>query len=119
VDYKILKRQGVTVLELIIVVIIIGIISGISFMGWQVQLEKEYANNAKATLRMLWQAEENYFSWKGRYTNAWENLEIDNPNNTDKFYDYKFATTTFPITAQRKGKSSGFTIDQEGTITSF
>lgn len=122
VGYKILKKQGVTLLELMIVVIIIGIISSISLVTWQAQLEKEYADNAKAILKMLWQAEQSFFVWKNGYTNDWQALEIDNPNNSDRFYNYTIeqpTSTTLLIKAQRKGKATGFTIDQNGTIASF
>lgn len=122
VGCKILKKQGVTVLELIVVLIIIGVIATIGIGSWQAQLEREYADNAKITLKMLWQAEENFFAWKNRYTNNWPDLEIDNPDNTDRFYEYTIeqaTSITLLIKATRRGKSTGFQIDRDGTITSF
>ena len=115
-------KQGVTLLELIMVLVIIAIIATISISGWQGQLENKYADNAKLTLKMLWQAEENFFAWKNRYTNDWNDVEIDNPNNEDRFYDYTLeeaTSTNLLIRATRKGKARGFTIDQDSNINSF
>jgi Tfp pilus assembly protein PilE len=116
------KKSSVTVVEFIIVLAIISVLATIGLTGWQAQIEKEAAYNAKSTLQMLWQAETNYFVWKNRYTNDLGGLEIDNPNNTDKFYQYTIeeaTATTLLIKATRIGKSAGFKIDQDGAIASF
>ena len=132
--YKNLKGKAVTLLELLIVLIIVGILAGIGFVGWQGMVEREHTENAKAALKMLWQAEENYSAWKGRYTANWNNLEIEglrivDSNRTDNFYVYtiekptpeeeaqEVTSTALLIRATRGNK--GFTIDQDCNIESF
>ncbi len=121
---KLFRKHGVTLIELFVVVIIIAIVAGISINIWQAQLEREYADNAKAILKSLLQAEENYFAWKNRYANEneWASLDIANPNNPGNFYIYELlpgSVAPLIIKATRRGKSKGFQIDQEGTITAF
>lgn len=119
---KILSKKSVTTLELIVVLLIIAIIAGISIVGWQSQLEREYANNAKDILKVASQAEYDFFAWKNRYTNDWNALAIDNPNNVDRFYEYtieEVTATTFLIKATRRGKTNGFSINRYGEIVEF
>ncbi len=115
-------KSGVTITELIITIIIIAVISGISMATWQAQLEKEYADNSKAMLNVSWQAEQTYYSWKNTYTGNWSLLEIKNPNTADRFYDYAITSAdaaSLLITATRKNKSQGFTINENGQIAQF
>jgi len=116
------SKQGLTALELIVVLVIIGTLAGIGVTGWQRHLEDKYTENAKSTLQMIWQAEENFFAWKDNYTYDWNVLEIDNPNKEDKFYDYTLeqaTSTNLLIRATRKGTARGFTINQDNEIKSF
>lgn len=121
--YRAIKcQQGVTVLELIIVVVIIGVLATLGIGGWSAQMEKEHAENAKAALQAVWQAEENYVAWKNTYTTDWAVLEIDNPNIVDKYYNYTIDSATsidLLVTAKRIGQSKKFTIDEEGVLTEF
>lgn len=119
---SIFKKQGLTVVELTVVAIIIAVVTGMGVAAWQAQIEKEYADNAKVVLQSAWQAEQAYFAWKNVYTDDWSILDIEDPNNKDKFYAYDIPLATVSvlnITATRRGKSNGFTITQDGTITAF
>lgn len=88
-------------------------------------MERERAINAKDILKTLWQAEKNFFAWKDRYATLSELVTsdlIDDPNNPASVYDYAVpdaGAATFKITAQRKGKTTGFQIDQDGVIAAF
>ncbi|MFA5090241.1 MAG: prepilin-type N-terminal cleavage/methylation domain-containing protein [Candidatus Omnitrophota bacterium] len=118
---KVLKNKGVTLFELLLVIIIIGIMAGIAGMGWQAQVEKEYARNAQSALKVILQAETNYFTWKNRYTNDLTALSIDDPNK-DNWYGYEVeeaTALTLRVRATRRTKNTGFFIDQDGNITSF
>lgn len=116
------SNRSFTLLEVIIVVVIISIIAGFGYGVWVNQLERDHADNARTTLKMLLQAEENYFSWKNRYSSDWTQLEIDDPNNRDKFYSYNLENVEvkyITIRATRRGKNSGYTIDAQGNIEPF
>lgn len=116
------KNKGVTILEIIVILIILGIGATISFVTWEPQVESEYAYNAKITLKSVWQAEQNYFAWKSGYSNDWNALEISDPNTQDRYYNYEIVNATaitLLIKATRKGQSKGFIINQNGNISSF
>jgi hypothetical protein len=77
--------------------------------------------HAKTTLKIIWQAERDYFAYKGVYTNSWRDLNLDDPNVADSYYTYTFTKVgaDLEVTATRRGTSSGFKIDRNGTITTF
>lgn len=121
-DVSMRTSRSLTLLEVIIVVIIVSIIASFGFGFWQNQLERDHAENARTTLKMVLQGEENYFSWKNRYTDLWSQLEIDDPNNRDKFYQYNLENVegkNITIRATRRGKTTGYTIDTQGNIQPF
>lgn len=115
------KKQGVTFIELLVIIVIIAILGTISYANWQGQLNKKYADNAQIALRTVWQAEQIFFSWHDRYTNVWTDLDTDNPNNTDTHYTYTITGTpgSLTITATQISGTHGFIIDREGNITNF
>ena len=113
---------GFTLLELVIVVIVAAILAGMSWASWVWRLEMESAKNAKTILELLLQAEQNYFTWKNRYAPAISDLEIDDPNRTDSFYEYNVASaneTQVRIRALRRNKPTGFIINETGATSSF
>jgi Tfp pilus assembly protein PilE len=115
------RKRAVTFIELAVILVIIAILATISYANWQTQLNRKRAQNAQIALRMVWQAEQMFFSWHNRYTNVWTDLDVDNPNNTDTHYSYTITGTpgSLTITATQRSGSHGFTIDREGNITSF
>ncbi|MDD5668413.1 MAG: prepilin-type N-terminal cleavage/methylation domain-containing protein [Candidatus Omnitrophica bacterium] len=117
-----MKKKGFSLLELIVTLVLIAIVSGIAGTGWRHYVDKERQDNAKSSLKLLWQAEESYFAWKNAYTTDWNSLAIEDPGKTDKFYTFKVERAearSLVISATRKGTNSGFKIDQDGTITQF
>ena len=116
------KWRGVTLTEIIVVLVIITILVSIAGAGLFWRIEREASNNAKVFLNLSWQAEQNYFAWKNSYTQDWSALDIDNPNKTDNFYVYTIDKATAQqliINAARRDKSYGFTINETGSIKSF
>ena len=116
------KRTSFSLIELIIVIAILVIVAGMGFAVWQSQLEKDHADNAKTTLKMVLQAEENYYTWKNAYSSQWSQLELDNPNNRDNYYEYTLENVegkSITIRAKRRGRDKGFTIDQTGNLQVF
>ncbi len=122
VVYRPLRRRAITLLELTVVMVIIGILATIAIMNWQAPIEREYEANARATLNALLRAEQNFFAWKGRFTSDWTSLAIDNPNISDSAYTYALENVTdntFSIRATRIGKGKGLIADQDGNIQKF
>jgi prepilin-type N-terminal cleavage/methylation domain-containing protein len=115
-------RAGVTLLEVIVALVISVILAGLGWASWSWRLERESAFNAKAVLGLLLQAEQNYFTWRNRYAPALSDLEIDDPNRTDRFYEYNITAaneTAVQIRALRRSRATGFFINETGVTTSF
>lgn len=117
-------KHGITLIELIIVVVIVGILATISIANYSKQIEKSRGSEAQSNLQSIWTAERVYRIRTGSYTTNWTDLNIDNPNNpSGRFYDYTINTatdTSLLVTATRRTKSSlYFTINQDGLITQF
>ena len=77
------RRTGFTLLELTIVVMIIGILAGISTYTYRMMINKARMTQAKAVLQHLFRTETVYFSNNGKYTDELTQLDF-NP----KKYDY-------------------------------
>ena len=69
------KRQGFTLIELMIVVVIIGILATIAIPKFANTKEKAYVAQMKSDLRNLVTAEESFFSDSVRYTSTLGNLK--------------------------------------------
>jgi prepilin-type N-terminal cleavage/methylation domain-containing protein len=116
------KDRGVTLMEIIVVMVIVAVLATVAGTGWTLRIEQVAAENAMGFLNLSWQAEQNYFAWKNSYTQDWNALDIDNPNKTDKFYVYTIDKATAQqliINAARRNKSSGFAINELGVIKGF
>lgn len=110
--------KAVTVLELIIVVVIIGVLSTISIISSPGFVDER---QAKTTLKIIWQAEKDYFAYKSSYTNSWRDLNLSDPNHMPGNYEYSFEDVgaNLIVRATRKGTGSGFEIDRDGNISTF
>lgn len=63
-----LRRRGFTLIELLLVVVIIGIVAGISAMRYWRTRDRAYVASMQSELRTLLSAEENFRSDSSRYT---------------------------------------------------
>lgn len=112
--------KAVTLMELIVVVIIIGILATFAIAVPRGQLERAKATGAQTQLKLIWAAEKDYYIYNGSYTNQWSDLNIDDPNIGSESFAYAVETTNpLLIKATRKGKTSGFQIDTDGRISDF
>jgi len=123
------KRNGFTLIELFIVVLIIAILAAIAIPVISKNMEKSKTGEVVSTLNLIRMAEKDYYldSNPKTYTTDFSLLNIDNPNNVasaNRYFTYTIPTGNavgFTATATRKdGSYTGdwYTIDQNGTITS-
>jgi Tfp pilus assembly protein PilE len=113
------KKHGVSLLEITTVLVIATLLIGIAWSGWIWRMEQEYALNAKVYLKTIWQAEQNYFSWRDQYTADWGQLELDPVNKTDNKYDYTIIKATdraLTVEARRKTTNKGFSVNETEAI---
>lgn len=110
---------GLTLVELIAVVLIIAILAAI--VAPALIPKNTLERHARVVLKLLWQAEKDYFAYRNRYTAKWEDLNLGDPNLSDPYYTYEFedAESNLRIKATRKGRRSGLRIDKNGRITAF
>ena len=125
-----IKREGFTLLELMIVIIIIGILASLALPRFIRTAERSRAAEALAQLGAVRGAMQRYYASDRSYTGATlTTIDVDNPNDatlypyrlfsysltvTDK--DHVTATATRNLTKGGDG-SSTITINQDGTIS--
>lgn len=83
------RRNGFTLLELVLVVMIIGILAGITTYTYRMMINKARMTQAKAVLQHLFRTETVFFSNNSKYTDDLGQLDF-NP----KKYDYYTVTVT-------------------------
>lgn len=69
-------RNGFTVIELVIVIVIIGILAAIAIPKFAGSKDRDYANAMTTDLRNLVTAEEAFMADSGKYTNSLSSLKF-------------------------------------------
>jgi len=115
-----------------VVILIIGILAGISIPSFNQSMEYAREKEARATLQLIYNAEKVYRLDKTAadgvthcYTSVFGNMSsyIEDPNATADYYDYTIAAVgtapqTFTATGTRKGKpSKTLTINNTGATS--
>lgn len=104
------KQQGVTLVELMIVVAIIAVIATVGYPMYTEQMQKSRRSDARAALSTIVMAQERYFTVNNRYTANLGSLSIDSTlqggSSSEAFYSLAVtaATTSFSVTATGRGK---------------
>lgn len=118
-----LQRQGFTLAELLIVIVILGILGGIALPRFFPQAEKGRVAEAVAMLSAIRQGEEAYKLENGTYCNptgtacgtsscTWNCLGMESPNTGDRSFSYSLTSATstaFTAEATRCGDGSSLT----------
>jgi len=109
-----LERQGgFTLVELMIVVIVVGILAAVAFPIYNDQVRKTRRTEARDALMAIAQAEERYYTEKGKYTTSLSNLDVASVvscnSGTCKTLDNGYYTVTLA------GSNSTFTATAQPT----
>jgi Tfp pilus assembly protein PilE len=121
------KRRGISLLELTIVTVIIGVLVTMSIPSFQRGLEQSRADLAAANLRSIWSAQRLYWIDNRTYAPDLDTLAsaglLDSAVSAQSNYEIEITSadaTTFSATASRSSNArwnGTFTIDQSGVVT--
>lgn len=116
-----LASRGMTLLELIVVMLIVGIATAIGMRSFGTSADKTKANEAYARAQTIWQAEKRKFAFSGTYATDWPSLNMSDPNIDDKVYNYEITvgavdmTPTFCLKVSKKSDPDiGFSLNNKG-----
>jgi len=109
------KSKGITLIELIITVAILGIIASIAYPSYQEQVSKTRRADAQGALLGLSNALERYYTQNNTYVGASLGTTGIFPNEAPidgntKYYDLSIAAstaTTYTVQARPKGSQAG------------
>ena len=124
------KMQGITLIELMIVVLVVGILASIAVPSYRAYLLRSHRVEATAALLNLAAAQEKFYLQNNTYTMELEDAPPDGLGlqavTANDFYDIAIDSADaagFQATATAKGGQADdshcaeFTIDQTGTRT--
>jgi type IV pilus assembly protein PilE len=73
------KQQGVTLIELMVVVAIVAILAAIAYPSYRNQIMRSHRTEAKAAMLTIQVAEEKWFLQNNAYTSTLANLGVTSP----------------------------------------
>ena len=119
------KKSGFTLLELLIVIIILGILAALALPQYLRTIEKGRSSEAIIHLGMIRIAEINYYAEHRIYTDNFDALDIDDPNDLPtppvgtRLFGYSITAggSTFTASAVRTLGGEILTINENGRIT--
>ena len=126
-----MARRGVTLVELMIVVLILGVLAGIALPTYSRTVERTYRQEAQDILYAVYQGERSYYLTNNAYfgpltdtssMSEWRTIYMDNPNLGSIPVTFTVGVPgagTFSATATRVGgRCAGHTvtIDQGRTL---
>ena len=111
------RKNGFTLIELMIVVAVIGIIAAIAYPSYVDSVRKSRRADAETALMENAQRMEAFYAREGKYTNA----TLSSNKSPDEYYTLALnaGASTYTITAtpagdQAKDRIKGFRLDQTG-----
>lgn len=123
-----LRRRGVSLMEVMLVLVVIGVLISMSAPSFHRSIEQSWADIAGANLRAIWTAQRLYWLENRTYTSDLSELEslgLLDPTIIAGTARYAYAVsaadaTTFTATATRTGSvrwTGQFTIDESGVLS--
>lgn len=121
------KMRGVTLMELMIVVVIVGILTAVAYPSYRQYVEKAKRNEAKAALLQIATMQERFYLQNNTYTGDMTNLGFaaagNVPSDSGAYIidvgpadaNTFTATATYQDGGAEAGKCFTFTIDGTGT----
>jgi type IV pilus assembly protein PilE len=119
--------RGVTLLELMIVVVIVGILAAVAYPSYRDSVDRAKRNEAKALLLEIAQNQERYYLQNNSYGSLVQ-LGYANPQFTDSgAYAVTIggpdannftATASWQLGGRESGRCNTFSLDGRGTKTS-
>lgn len=121
------RMKGVTLMELMIVVVILSILTAIAYPSYRQYVAKAKRNEAKAALLQIATLQERWYLQNNTYTMDMNNLGFNGannvPSNTGTYIIRMISADTNTFTAdanyqpvdEEAGKCDVFTIDGAGT----
>ncbi len=111
------RQAGVTLIELMIVVAILGIIASIAYPSYQESVAQGNRADAQANLLSLSQHMERVFTENGSYTGAVLPYTESPRDGANKLYDLGFAASSATSYTLQATPKNGMTGDRCGNMT--
>jgi Tfp pilus assembly protein PilE len=114
------KPPAFTIVEICIVLVILAILAGVAISGYSGFREYGNKKDAKIKLKLIYSAQENFYSFQNTFTADWDKLAIQKPDDDNYIFEIISAdSSTLNIKATRVGTDKGFFIDESGNIQEF
>lgn len=113
-------KQGFTLLELLIVIVIVGVLTAVAIPSFTKMIERAKADQAITYLRVIRTGEKIYYASHTGYTACAKAAQIKSilgAEVTEESYEFSVTSsepTTFLATAKRKTDNTTITLDQDG-----
>ena len=111
-------KQGYTLAEVLVVIVIIGVLASLSIPRLTVAIERTRAAEGIHILEALLQAQKMYYADHGKYSNSYTDLDVEIPPSKN-FSDISSESVSEHnplVTVTRNDGSYSLTIDENGTI---
>jgi len=111
------RQKGMTLIELLIVIAIVGFLAAIAYPSYQESVAKARRGDAQANLVSLAQSLERQFTQNATFAGAVLPYNESPKDGDTKFYDLSFAASTATSYTLQAAPKNGMNGDRCGTMT--